>query len=515
MDESRILRVALDWEVAGIDPPRAGGGWNTGRVVQHTHESLVEDDFDTPPGTPDAPTLVIPWLAETVEVSPDMQRFVFRLRPGVHFHDGAVLDAEAVVMNYARICDVQSPFYSPVAADLNRPGVEAIAQVKALDPMTVEFLHRVPFPDFLRYMTQQDAPGAQSLVSPNALRSLGPDGCTDLAPGTGPFCFHRRFDTEGGSAVELSANEDYWQGRPWLSGIRFLPFPDLGDRVRALTEGTVDIAYSLEGADLDDLAARGFQVPAFSPPYLWYLVFNLRDPVMADVRVRRAIAHAIDRNALSESLFPGATLPARSALPPGSPAYDVDAVEHYPYDPARARSLLKEAGLGGGIVLKSIAALAGSAQLDPVAIQTRIAEDLARIGIRLETEFHHDWLGYFNGWREGASPGVSISEMSWGMSSDLWLYQILHSRNRSPTGFNAGYVADSMLDDLLDRARSEVNSARRIRQYRAADARVMETLPILPLLSSRRGMLAFSHRVEGLTVVNQCWQDFRRVRLSR
>jgi len=515
MDESRILRVALDWEVAGIDPPRAGGGWNTGRVVQHTHESLVEDDFDRAPETPDEPTHVIPWLAETVEVSADMQRFVLRLRPGVRFHDGAVLDADAVVVNYARIADVQSPLYSTVAADLNRTGVETLSEVKALDPMTVEFLHRAPSPDFLRYMTQQDAPGAQSLVSPHALRKLGPDGCTDLAPGTGPFCFHRRFDTPGGSAVELRANEDYWQGRPWLSGIQFLPFPDLDDRVQALKDGVVDIAYSLEGADLDDLAARGFQIPTFSPPYLWYLVFNLHDPAVADVRVRRAIAHAIDRNALSELLFPGATLPARSALPPGSPAHDINAKEHYPYDPTRARALLKEAGVGERVVLKAIAARAGSAQLNPSAIQARIAADLAQIGIHLETAFHDDWLDYFNGWREGATPGVSMSEMSWGMSSDLWLHQILHSSNRSPIGYNAGYAADSTLDALLNSACREVDPIQRMHHYRAADARVMQTLPILPLLSSRRGMLGFSRHVEGLTVVNQCWQDFRGVRLSR
>ncbi|MCQ4634707.1 ABC transporter substrate-binding protein [Shinella sp. CPCC 100929] len=515
MDENRILRVALDWEVAGIDPPRAGGGWNTGRVVQHTHESLVENDFGAPPETPDAPPLVIPWLAETVEISADMKRFVFKLRPGVRFHDGAVLDAEAVVANYARFWDARSPLYSPVAADFNRAGVETITRIEALDPMTVAFVHGTPAPDFLRYMTEQDAPGAQALVSPNALRSRGPEGCIDLAPGTGPFCFHRRFDTQGGSAVELRANEDYWKERPWLSGIRFLPFPNLDDRVRALTEGVVDIAYSLEGADLDDLAARGFQVPAFSPPYLWYLVFNLRDPVMADVRIRRAIAHAIDRDALSDSLFPGATLPARSALPPGSPAHDTGAVEHYPYDPARARSLLNEAGISGEFVLRAIAARAGSAQLNPAAIQRRIAEDLARIGIRLETDIYDDWIGYFRSWRHGTNPGVSISEMSWGMSSDLWLHQVLHSRNRPPIGYNAGHVADKALDNLLDAASREVNATKRISHYRAADARVMETLPILPLLTSRRGMLAFACRVQGLNVVNQCWQDFSNVRLSR
>lgn len=82
--------------------------------------------------------------------------------------------------------------------------------------------------------------------------------------------------------------------------------------------------------------------------------------------------------------------------------------------------------------------------------------------------------------------------MSWGMSSDLWLHQILHSSNRSPIGYNAGYAADSTLDALLNSACREVDPIQRMHHYRAADARVMQTLPILPLLSSRRGMLGFS-----------------------
>ncbi|WP_046785683.1 ABC transporter substrate-binding protein [Pseudomonas putida] len=515
VDERRILRVALDWAVEGIDPPRAGGGWNTGRVVQHTHESLVEDDFDTPPSTPGECTRLTPCLAEAIDVSEDMRHFVFRIRPGVKFHDGAALDAAAVAANYARMCDPGSTLYSPQAGDFNRTGIETISQVNVIDSMTVEFVHRQPAPEFLRYMTQQDAPGAQALVSPRALKAFGPHGCTDQAPGTGPFYFEERFDTPGGSAVMLRANEHYWQGRPWLSGIQFLPFPILADRVRALEEGVVDVAYSLEGADLERLAAQGFTVPAFSPPYLWYLVLNMQDPLMSDLRVRRAIAHAIDRVSLSESLFPGATLPACSALPPGSPAHDPQATEHYQYDPALARALLVEAGVQPGTVIRAIAAQAGSAQLDPTGIQSQIARDLAKVGLRLETELHPDWVGYFNGWREGAPEGVSISEMSWGMSCDSWLAQILHSKNCSPAGFNAGYAVDDVLDDLLDRASIQVDSEERIALYRAADRRIMETLPILPLLTSQRGMLAFSSAVKGLVVVNQCWQDFRRVQLTR
>ena len=91
-------------------------------------------------------------------------------------------------------------------------GVGLIEKVRALDSMTVEFKFSEPFPEFLRYMTQEDAPGAQSLISPAAIRKLGPDGCADKAPGTGAFRFHSRFETDGGSAVELRRNDDYWAG---------------------------------------------------------------------------------------------------------------------------------------------------------------------------------------------------------------------------------------------------------------------------------------------------------------
>lgn len=515
MQEDRMLRVALDWAVDEIDPPRSFGGWNTGRVVQQTHESLVEDDFDTPPMPADAPTQIVPRLAEQVEESLDARRFVFRVRPGIRFHDGTPLDADAVVLNYERMCCPDSPHYSAVVADFNRAGTGLIEDVRSLDAMTVAFSLSEPFPEFLRYMTQEDAPGAQSLISPAAIRKWGPDACADRAPGTGAFRFHRRFDTAGGAAVELLRNDEYWDGPPSIAGIQFLPFPDLEDRIRALTEGRVDIAYSMEGANLGELSARGITVPEFSPPYLWYLVFNLHDPHMADVRVRQAIAYAIDRKALCDELFPGAALPATSAIPPGAPAHDPhSAAERYPHDPERARALLAEAGVSQGLTLQVVAAQAGSAQLNPGAIYKRLAQDLSKVGIRLEVTLHPDWIAYCNQWRNGAPAGVAFSEMSWGMSCDLWMSQVLHGENTSPRGFNAGYNQDAVLDELLHRARSTLSLAERTAFYRAADARVMDTLPILPLLTSRRGMIAWSPRVTGLTVVNQSWQDFRRVRLK-
>lgn len=514
MQSQKVLRVALDWAIDEIDPPRSFGGWNTGRVVQQSHESLVEDDFHVSPDSADAPTHVVPRLAESVHQSPDARHFIFKLRSNVRFHDGVGLDAEAVVLNYERMCDPTSPYYSHVVADFNREGVGLIENIHARDPMTVEFHLSESFPEFLRYMTQEDAPGSQALISPKAIREFGPDGCADRAPGTGAFRFHRRFDTAGGSAVELRRNEFYWDGAPALDAIHFLPIPDLKDRVKALIEGEVDIAYSLEGGDIGELTSRGLNVPSFAPPYLWYLVFNQRDPWISDCRVRQAIAYAINRKSLCDELFPGTAVPATSAIPPGAPSHNAYAQELYPYSPDRARALLSAAGISNGLKLHVIGARAGSAQLDPSAIYRKIGKDLAAVGIQLEVSLQDDWVGYCNQWRQGAPMGIAISEMSWAMSCDLWLSQVLHSRNMSPRGFNAGYHHDPVLDAMLDQARSSLQFEHRKELYRVADARVMETLPILPLVTSARGMIAYSPRVNGITTVNQCWQDFRRVRLA-
>ncbi|WP_223479600.1 ABC transporter substrate-binding protein [Oricola indica] len=513
MDEQQVLRVGLDWEVDTIDPPRSFGGWNTGRVVQQTHESLVEDDFETEPAFAGQPTRIVPRLAESCEVSSDARRFVFRLRPGVRFHDGAPLDAEAVALNYARFCDPSSWVFSPEAAGLNRTAANMIAKIEAIDPLTVEILLNESAPDFLRYMTQEDAPGAQSLVSPLALKQFGAEGCADeTAPGTGAFCFHRRFDTPDGPGVELIRNDAYWGSRPRLAGIRFVPYRNLDDRVRALAEGEVDMAYSLEGADLSHLQSAGITIPEFSPPYIWYLVFNLRHPQMADIRVRHAIGHAIDREALSQ-LFPDASTPAISTLPPGSPSHDPEAEERYPHDPERARALLEDAGVGDGLTMRVIGARAGSAQLNPGAIFAQLERDLAAVGIGLKISLHEDWVDYCNEWGRGMAADIGFSEMSWAMSSDLWLGQILHSRNAAPEGFNAGYLRDYHLDALLDKAASTISDADRVRLYRYTDQYVMEQLPILPLLGTRRGVVGFSRRVKGLVSVSQCWHDFRNVHL--
>lgn len=508
--ETGTLNIALDWEVDIIDPPCSFGGWNTGRVVQQIFESLVEDDLeeDTSPTT-----RLVPALAERVTVSDDGCTYRFALRKGVRFHDGAVFDAQAVCLNFARMRDPASPVYSSIAASYNRIGVEWIDTITAVDPSTVDVKLSKPFPDFLRYMTQEDAPGAQVFVSPDALRRYGPD-LSDRAPGTGPFLFKERFQTPRGSAVTLRRNDAYWGEPAKLETLRFLPYPDASERLTALLDGTVDLAYGLDGADLADLRRRGFVVHSGSVPYIWYLIFNMNDPVLADRRVRQAIAHAFDRGRLSSEAFRGQTRLANGGLPPASPAYDPCYVDPYPYDPGRAHDLLSQVELPDDWVLRVMFATAGSAQLQPPAIIERFARDLARVGIEVERCAHGDWVEYCKNWQVGMPIHIGVSEMSWGMSCDVWLDQILHSRNASPLGVNAGRCMIDELDALLDAARHERDEMERTRLYRAANEVVMRELPILPILTVNSGTVVHSPHVIGFRYASQNWHTFRNVSLS-
>ena len=163
------LNIALDWEVDAIDPPCSFGGWNTGRVVQQIFESLVEDDLEDDASPT---TRLVPALAERVTVSDDGRAYRFALRKGVRFHDGAVFDAQAMCLNFARMRDPASPVYSSIAANYNRIGVEWIDTITVVDPFTVDIKLSEPFPDFLRYMTQEDCSRGAGVRQPRRAEAL-------------------------------------------------------------------------------------------------------------------------------------------------------------------------------------------------------------------------------------------------------------------------------------------------------------------------------------------------------
>lgn len=504
------LRVALDWEVDTIDPPASFGGWNTGRVVQQLFESLVEDDLQDEDS---ACTRLVPALAEGYECSPDGLTYTFHLRRGVCFHDGTEFDAYAVKCNLERMWDSSSPYYYALAADYNQVAMQSLAGIEVLDRHTVQLRLREPFPEMLRCMTQEDAPGAVVFISPKALAELGNEGVGDRAPGTGPFRFKERFHTADGAGVSVVRNDDYWGARPHLDGIDFVPIPDAGERARALVDGEVDLAYGPEPVLLDDLRKRGFVVREGPVPYIWYFIFNTRSGPFVDRRVRQAVAFAFDRARLNET-FGSGTRVAGGVLPPASPSFDASYVDPYTYDPELARSLLREAGLADGFSSQVRTARAGSGQLEPVRICEYLREDLARVGINLDIFIEEDWITYCEDWRRGLPEGAGLSQMSWGMSCDVWLEQVTHSKFASPKGFNAGYYSNVQLDQILDSARTDLRQEERTRLYREAQRLLMNDMALLPVLTIVRGLVVHSPNVQNFRFPRQNWHDFRQVWLA-
>jgi peptide/nickel transport system substrate-binding protein len=502
------LRVGLEWEVDIIDPPSSFGGWNTGRVVQQIFESLVEDDLEN---ETEPYTKIIPALAENYEVSQDGMEYTFYLRKSVKFHDGNPLSADVVKFNLERIWNKDAPHYYPVAADLNQTVAQILKEIEIVDSHTIKLILREPFAEFLRYMTQEDGPGAIVYVSPEAIEKYGNEGVADKAPGTGPFKLKERFETEFGSAVTIEKNPNYWGGKPYLDAITFLPIPDSKDRVTALETGKIDLVYGPDSLKIEELKKKDFVVKEGPIPYLWYFSFNTREKPFSDARVRKAVAHAFDRKGLSKEVFAGNISAASGLLPPASPSYESDFPEYYPYDPKKAIELLTEAGYPNGFEFKLMTCKEGSAQLVPVEICEWFKKDLGKVGIHLEILYSNDWVSYCNDWKLGVPENVGASQMSWGMSCDYWLEYITHSKNISPKGFNVGHYSNPEIDRLLDIARTEVQDKRRIELYRIIHRLIMEDCPCLPVANIKAGAVVHHKRVKNFKYPPQNWHDFKGV----
>jgi peptide/nickel transport system substrate-binding protein len=501
------LKVGLQWEVDIIDPPASFGGWNTARVVQQIFESLVEDDLEneTVPYTK-----IIPALAEDYEVSEDGKEYTFHLRRNVKFHDGNPFTADSVKFNLERMCKKDVPHYYTIAADLNPTVSVILKDIEIVDSHTVKLILKEPFAEFLRYMTQEDGPGSMVCVGPEAIKKYGNEGAADKVPGTGPFRLKERFETKFGSAITIEKNSDYWGGAPYLDTITFLPFPDTKDRVTALETGEVDLIYGPDFKKIEELKRKGFVTKAGPVPYVWYFIFNTREKPFSDVRLRKAVVHAFDRKRFCKEVFDDNLSAATGLITPASPSYEPDFPEFYPYDPAKAKELLAEAGYPNGFEFKLMTCKGGTGVKSDDFCEW-LKKDLDKVGVKVEILYANDWITYCNEWKLGIPKNVGMSQMSWGMSCDFWLEYITHSRYISPKGFNVGYYNNPAIDRLLDIARTEMQDKRRIELYQIIHRLIMEDVPCIPVTNNKSANVVHHKRVKNFKYPPQNWHDFKRV----
>jgi peptide/nickel transport system substrate-binding protein len=358
-------------------------GLNTGiitpKMVQYgLHDALFKP---MPEGR------MTPSLAESYTESPDHLVYEFKLRPGIKFHSGEPIAAEDVKFTFER--------YKGAAAKLLK---DKVREVEVVDPQRIRFHLKAPWPDFLLYYATP-ASGAAWIVPKKYIEQVGDEGYTKHPIGAGPYKF---VSHKAGVELVLEAFEDYWRQVPHIKRLIMKVVPDESTRLAQLKNGEADIAYLMVGTIGEEVKRdpRLRLIPSGGQSVQWLGLLDQSDPKSPwhDPRVRLAANYAIDKKAISEVESYGVAPPMGSIIP--REFQFALPIEPYPYDPEKAKQLLKEAGYPHGF---DAGEFTGTIQYaSPVE---SIANYLAAIGIRtkIRTVERAAWL---TGWQEKKFRGV-------------------------------------------------------------------------------------------------------------
>ena len=495
--------IGMEAESDVLDPHVACCGL-TYRVNSQLYEGLVAEDL-TLKDVPFPP--LIPRLAESYEVSPDGTTYTFKLRPNVAFHDGTPWNADAAKYNFDRIANPEAPHFNQKANAFCHYAVQFITSTEVVDPMTFRITMSQPFNDFLRLTTMSC--GEVVMISPEAHKRLGDDGIANQAVGTGPFKFVERVM---GEKIVMERNEAYHGQKPYLDRLIWRPLPDATARVAALERGDIDFLMVPHPDSVPQLRDKGFIVDTQEYPHVWYISLNMREPILQDVRVRRALHMAIDKEGMAADLLQGVAQRANSLLPPRCPAFDPN-FQGYPYDPEQAKALLAEARVAEGTEIVYQTSVSGSGQISPVPMMEWIQQDYAKIGLKLRIE-SYEWLAYLREWGAGSKPGTHALQQSWGMSANYWLGMVTHSKNQAPNGSNTGWYANPDVDGLIDRAIAAVTEEESIALWRQAHQLIMDDAAIIPVVHDLNPMV-YHDRVKGFILPPEWWFTFSTVWLEQ
>ena len=360
-------------------------GLNTGiitpKMVQYgLHDALFKP---MPEGR------MTPSLAESYTESPDKLVYEFKLRPGAKFHNGEPVTAEDVKFTFER--------YKGAAAKLL---MDKVREVEVVDPQRVRFHLKASWPDFLLFYATP-ASGAAWIVPKKYVQAVGDEGYTNHPIGAGPYKF---VSQKAGLELVLEAFDEYWRKVPHIKRITMKVVPDEATRLAQLKNGEVDIAYLMVGAIGEEVKRdpRLKLIPSGGQSVQWICLFDQSDPKSPwhNARVRLAANYAIDREAISEVESYGVA-PVMGSIIPREFEFALP-VEPYPYDPKKAKQLLKEAGYPNGF---------DAGELTTTAQYSNPSEAVlnywATIGIRakIRTMERAAWLA---AWKEKKLRGMSM-----------------------------------------------------------------------------------------------------------
>lgn len=507
------LVVAQLFEPNGLDPALES------HVAQFVIAApMFETLVRVEPGTGD----VVPGLARSWEPGDGGRAWTFNLRPGVEFHDGTRLDAAAVCVNFERWYR-----FTGVARHLSPRWAEVMGgYATSDDPTAPPSLYRScearTEDEVTIHLTRPDgtlipslAVPAFAIASPEALRRYGADKvggtpeqptfegtfATEHPTGTGPFRFESWTRND---RVVLVRNSRYWGPKPALERIVVRRIDNGTARRQAFESGEADVYLPVDPADEEPLRRSGAVVVEHPVPNVGYVVMNSRRPPLDDVRVRQAVAYAVDVPKLLRAKYPPSAVAAEQFLPPALWGRAPD-VPSYRHDPDRARRLLTEAAPSDRTLefwypTTSI----GPALPDAEAVFLAVKADLEAVGFTVEGRPAATVADYFARLHGGSGDLSLDNAFAFLVDPDALLG--VFRTNRSWYGFD-----DTDLLGLLERARAELDRSRRAPLYEQASRLLMERLPVLPFVHVRPA-IALAPEWEGYEPSPLPWEGLTAMR---
>jgi peptide/nickel transport system substrate-binding protein len=481
--QTDVLVFGRGGDANTLDPIHTDIGESV-KVMINIYDTLVTYDDKT--------TDLVPGVAKAWSHSEDGLTWTFQLRDDVLFHDGTKLDADAVVFSFERLLKDKHPglFHVP------RPyqsAFRAVQSVTAKDPATVVFRLDKPNAVFLQNLAMFPA----SIVSPTAVKKHG-KAFGDHPVGSGPFKFA---SWQRDQTIKLTAFDDHFRGPPGTKGVIFLRVSDNSTRAQQLRRGESHIADDLSPDELDALASvPGMFVQEQPGLNVFYLSMQMeKDSPLKHLDVRRAIAHAIDKQKLIEIVYGGHANPAVNMCPQLMPGHNNDIVDRE-FDTAKAKQLLAACAQQEGFSLPLKLTLATLTDPRPYLPQPKLAasfikDSLAEIGIRIETQ-PRDVNQHFTYVMAGKHDLALAGWQTDNNDLDNFLFQLLHSDNISEHGNNLSRYRNPEVDRLLSAGQTELDREKRLKLYEQAQALIFADAPTVPLAHGRL-RVAQSDKVHG------------------
>lgn len=451
--------IALDANIIGLDPADLND--NLSMTASRTMlQGLYGFDKDMK---------MIPVLAESTDASADAMSYVVHLRHGVSFHDGAPFNATAVKTSFERAMD-------PANGLKRRALYDPIAKVEATNEFTVTITLKYPFGAFINNLAHQ----AFAISSPKAIAEFGKE-LGRHPSGTGPY----KFVSWQTDTLKVAKNTAYWKpGLPKIDNLTIRSMPENGTRLASLQAGESQYIYPMP-PELVRVVEKDPKVDivASKSIYARYVALNTTRKPFDDVRVRQALNYAVDKAAFSKVVFSGYAGQLTSVLPENLSGYSKQPAS-YPYDPAKAKALLAEAGYPNGF---ETVLWGGNTTIAQRGMQF-LQQQFAAVGVKASVEPLESGVAAAKIWtvKTPAEATTLMHYTAWSASTgdaDWGLRPLLSTKGFPPNLFNTAYYSSPAFDAAIEAGLTTADTAKRTAAYKSAQEIAWKDAPWIFLVS--------------------------------